>query len=286
VLDDQRQAFLKEYSRAAMGHITNLLTILSGQLYALSFELDKLDDAQQSAEILNRLNIDAVDEVLSIFSRKSEEYLDGAMQTLMPIKSYYAIRKLRKMIGETSLLQACINPALPARIEHAMEDLVHAVHGYSRSTLCEEHDLHGMLNTVIHTLQEPPGSVEDLLAATDDPAAFSVMLARKLALRPPLEHVELDLALKAQRTTVLVDYVHAIDFFTDWLEGCATAQTDGIEIQTEDSDLGPRLLIALKGPAKLADSLSHYLQLTAQLYGWELTQENGALACVFKQRDF
>jgi len=280
VLDAKRSAFLKTYTQAAMRHITDLLTILSGQLYALSFELEKLDDQAQASNLLSTLDITAIDELLTRFSRKIDQYLQAPLQTTAPLKSLFTMSKLKKILHAHKLTD-CVSPTLLLRIEHTMENLVNTVHGVPLYTPQNEMDLHDLLEEVIHDQQTSIGSTEDLMDMTEDPAAFSILLAQKIALPPILQGIDIQTQFEATHSLLNINKADLSDFLIDLFEAYSTAGLSALSLQTKDTPTGITLTITTTHHAPVAQ-IKTYLMAAAQMNRWGLAFNETDITLTFE----
>ncbi|NCC52272.1 MAG: MBL fold metallo-hydrolase [Spartobacteria bacterium] len=282
-LDPARRDFLKTCAHAMMQHITDLLTILSGRLYTLSFALEQLDDSEQSSRLLASLDVDAIEELLTDFSRRTEQYQQASIQLTLVLKSLTTINKLREIVRH-NCLEPFITTALLSRIEHTIDLLTDTIHGLAIEALRDEIDLHALLREVIHDLQAPAHTPQQLEDSLDDPSMFSMLLALRVQQKPLLADMDIHTHFDDGHAWVRVNKTYAYEYMLDILEACATGGVRDLALRTENTPRGVRL--ELQGACEGRDlaftpHTTAYLTVTARLFNWEIDFSDRGLALTF-----
>ncbi len=130
LMDAQRITGLKIYVDELLEETAALLTIFSGRLYTVSYCLSVLEEEDGAASaILESLDIDQIDRILSDFRRIAEAFNTSAMpEWTVVLKGVQVARSLQNVLSAEHVRQL-LDFSLVDRAQRRLEDFLNLVRG-------------------------------------------------------------------------------------------------------------------------------------------------------------
>ena len=236
VLDRERAQFLDRYAVDLLDEISELLSIVSGRLIAISYHLEKLEEEDRASEIVQVLDIDAIDRLLSEFKQFAQNYeASDRLVTETPLKAIQTVMKIQRSFDDNQL-HDLIDSSLLRRIRWLMLDFVHIMQGFSEEIMGKSVDVNSLLLDYLNSLQESAVSGIDFLESSRDEDAFLKELIRRIALHNVFEKVEFTLSTSIGLPNVYVEPERFCDMLTALLEAAAVAGARKISFLLSSSE--------------------------------------------------
>jgi glyoxylase-like metal-dependent hydrolase (beta-lactamase superfamily II) len=234
LMDSERISALKIYADELLEETAALLTIFSGRLYTVSYYLALLEEEGSAASrVLENLDIDQIDRILSDFRRIAEAFNTSVMpEWTVVLKAVQVARSLQKVLS-TEHVRQLLDFSLVDRAQRRLEDFLSLVRGLQFL----QTEQPGAVNELIAELVKRTRKTTimesaDLMAAVDDEQSFLEALTRRLAAHSPLRDIELEFAPAAQETNANIGAERLDDILTSLLEGMAGMGVKHIDIAT------------------------------------------------------
>jgi glyoxylase-like metal-dependent hydrolase (beta-lactamase superfamily II) len=233
-LSTERVTLLKLHLSDVLEEASYLFTVISGQLYSLSFHLAELEEAQACQEVLAALDFDKVEQLLMDFRRFTRDFKAAETPDLtFVMKGVQVTSRLLKLLGGSSL-DGLIDVSLSGRARRLLEDFLAMVRGLQFAGA----DGIGEINAIVRALLDriAAGRADDLDSVPDedieDPVSFARILVRRLANRSLLESVRFDFDPTDAATTAMVGEERLDDILLCLIEGVAGSGVRHIRLQT------------------------------------------------------
>ena len=234
LMDAERISGLKIYVDELLEETAALLTIFSGRLYTVSYCLSLLNEEDSAASrVLESLDIDQIDRILSDFRRIAEAFNISAMpEWTVVLKGVQVARSLQKVLSAEHVRQL-LDFSLVDRAQRRLEDFLNLVRGLQFL----QTEQPGAVNEIIaellkRTKETTMMESADLLEAVDDEQSFLQALTRRLAAYSPLRNIEFEFAPAAQETNANIGAERLDDILTNLMEGMAGMGVKHISIAT------------------------------------------------------
>ncbi|HSE87326.1 MAG TPA: MBL fold metallo-hydrolase [Candidatus Binatia bacterium] len=269
LLDAERIDALKSYVDELLAETAALFMILSGRLYTVSYYLSVLDEDTAASGVLQTLDIDQIDRILSEFRRFVEAFNASAVPELtVVLKGVQVARSLQNLLSEEHVKQV-FDLSLAGRAQRRLEDFLSVVRGLHFL----QAETPGAVNPLIAQLLARVKSAAvmesiDLMEAVEDDQSFLQALTRRLAAYSPLRDIEFEFAPDPQATYVNVGAERLDDILTDLIEGMAGIGVKRIRIVTEVSP--GRVAIRLSSRERIDPAAfgKHRFSLYNRTLGW------------------
>ena len=234
LMDAERISALKLYADELLEETAALLTIFSGRLYTVSYCLSMLEEEDGAASrILESLDIDQIDRILSDFRRVAEAFNSSSMpEWTVVLKGVQVARSLQKVLSAENVRQI-LDLSLVDRAQRRLDDFLNLVRGLQFF----QTEQSGAVNEIIAELLKRTKETTlmesaDLMEAVDD-ESFLQALTRRLAANSPLRDVEFEFAPAAQETKANIGAERLGDILTNVMEGMAGMGVKHISITTQ-----------------------------------------------------
>lgn len=274
-LSKERVATLKVYLGEVLEEADYLFSVISGQLYALSFHLSTLDERVASEQVLSALDLQKVEHLLTEFQAYASDFNEATTPGLtLVMKGVQVTHRLRKYLG-TSNLEGLVDPSLVRRAQRLLDDFLSMARGLEFTGADESL----AINELMGSLLEGIGSrrVANLEAIPEggvaDPVAFARMLIRQVGAQSLLEGVAIDFQPTSEPTVAFVPRERLGDIVICLLEGIAGSGLRRIRVQTFRE--GERVLARLSGDEPLSNAAFGARRL--DLYHRTLSRIGGSL---------
>ena len=235
LMDAQRISGLKIYVDELLEETAALLTIFSGRLYTISYCLSVLEEEDGAAiRIIESLDIDQVDRILSDFRRIAEAFNSSVMpEWTVVLKGVQVARSLQNVLSAEHVRQL-LDFSLVDRAQRRLEDFLNLVRGLQFLQTEEP----GAVNEIIAELVKRTDETitkqsADLIESADDDQAFLQALTRRLAAYSPLRGIELEFAPAAGETKANIGAERLEDILINLMEGMAGMGVKHIGIATQ-----------------------------------------------------
>ncbi len=234
LMDAGRISALKIYADELLEETAALLTIFSGRLYTVSYCLSMLEEEDGAASrILESLDIDQIDRILSDFRRVAEAFNGSPVpEWTVVLKGVQVARSLQKVLAAENVRQI-LDLSLVDRAQRRLEDFLNLVRGLQFF----QTEQPGAVNEIITELLKQTKETTlmesaDLMEAVDD-ESFLQALTRRLAAYSPLRDVQFEFAPAAQETKANIGAERLGDILTNVMEGMAGMGVKHISIATQ-----------------------------------------------------
>jgi glyoxylase-like metal-dependent hydrolase (beta-lactamase superfamily II) len=276
LMNAERIGSLKSYVDELLEEAAALFTILSGRLYTASYYLSLLEEDAAAARILEILDLDQIDRILSEFRRFVEAFNASAVAELtVVLKGVQVARSLQQLLSEQAV-QQLLDVSLIGRAQRRLADFLGVVRGLQFLNA----EIPGSVNELIEQIvrrvrsaREPQST--DLMEALDDEQSFLAVLSRRLASHSPLRDIELIFTPTDQRTDTVVGADRLDDILTNLIEGMAAIGARQIRISTQA--LSSQLEIRLSSGQSITPTT--FGQRRLDLYNRTLGWLGGSLEC-------
>jgi hypothetical protein len=235
LMDAERISSLKVYVDELLEETAALLTIFSGRLYTVSYCLSLLQEEDSAASrVLESLDIDQIDRILSDFRRIAEAFNSSAMpEWTVVLKGVQVARSLQKVLSAENVRQI-LDLSLVDRAQRRLEDFLNLVRGLQFI----QTEQPGAVNKIIaellkRTKETTMMDSADLMESVDDDQSFLQALTRRLAAYSPLRDIEFEFAPAAQETNANIGAERLEDILINVMEGIAGMGVKHISIATQ-----------------------------------------------------
>ena len=233
LMDAERISALKIYVDELLEETAALLTIFSGRLYTVSYCLSLLEEDSAASRVLESLDIDHIDRILSDFRRIAEAFNSSAMpEWTVVLKGVQVAMSLQNILSAEHVRQL-LDFSLVDRAQRRLEDFLNLVRGLQFL----QTEQPGAVNEIIaelvkRTKETTMMESTDLMEAVDDDQSFLQALTRRLAAYSPLRDIEFEFAPAAQVTKANIGAERLDDILTNLMEGMAGMGVKHIRIAT------------------------------------------------------
>jgi glyoxylase-like metal-dependent hydrolase (beta-lactamase superfamily II) len=234
LMDAERISGLKAYVDELLEETAALLTIFSGRLYTVSYYLSLLQEEDGTeSRVLESLDIDQIDRILSDFRRIAEAFKISVMpEWTVVLKGVQVARSLQKVLSAEHVRQL-LDFSLVDRAQRRLDDFLNLVRGLQFI----QTEQPGAVNKIIaelvkRTKETTMMESADLMDSAEDEQSFLQALTRRLAAYSPLRDIEFDFAAGAQETNANIGAERLDDILTNLMEGMAGMGVKHISIAT------------------------------------------------------
>ena len=278
LMDAERISGLKIYVDELLEETAALLTIFSGRLYTVSYCLSVLEEEDGAASrILESLDIDQIDRILSDFRRIAEAFNTSAMpEWTVVLKGVQVARSLQNVLSAEHVRQL-LDFSLVDRAQRRLEDFLNLVRGLQFL----QTEQPGAVNEIIaelvkRTKETTMMESADLMEAVDDDQSFLQALTRRLAAYSPLRDIEFEFAPAAQETNANIGAERLDDILTNLMEGMAGMGVKHISIATHVASGQVEIRLSSRERMDPAAFGKRRLDLYNRTLGWL----GGSLECI------
>ena len=213
-LNSQRAEETARFAEDCMEEINELFTILAGRLYYVSHVMEELGETDMATQAGTLINGDVLDKLLESFREFADaHHAQDHVSIYLALKAGQVIGILERSFMKDELARI-IDLSLVTRAERLLSSYSTMLRGFTPPLEIEACALCTVIEPVIIGLSGPSCSDDDILASTDDEAAFSRLLLARIGTRPLLDEVRVSFERGgADETRVLIDR----DLFSDLL---------------------------------------------------------------------
>lgn len=279
-LSTQRIAMLKLHLGEVLEEAAYLFSVISGQLYTLSFHLADLEEEGAGAEVLAALDFDKIEQVLTDFRHFARDFNETQTPELtFVMKGVQVTSRLLKLLGSSSL-DGLVDTSLSGRAQRLLDDFLAMVRGLEFTGADDTDEINDLVGALLKRIAS--GRADDLDAVPiddmEDPVAFARVLVRRLATQSLLDSVAFEFEPTARATTAHVPGERLSDILLCLIEGVAGSGVRHIRLQTlrEQHDI----VVHLSSREAISDAAfgAHRLDLynrTLSRIGGSLTYQHG-----------
>ncbi len=235
LMDAERISGLKIYVDELLEETAALLTIFSGRLYTVSYCLSVLEKEDSAASrVLESLNIDQIDRILSDFRRIAEAFNTSAKpEWTVVLKGAQVARTLQSVLSAEQIRQL-LDFSLVDRAQRRLEDFLSIVRGLQFLQTEQPGAVNELIAEILKRTKETTMMESaDLMEAMDDDQSFLQALMSRLAAYSPLRDIEFEFAPAAQETNANIGAERLDDILTNVMEGMAGMGVKHISIATD-----------------------------------------------------
>jgi glyoxylase-like metal-dependent hydrolase (beta-lactamase superfamily II) len=212
-LNSRRAEETARFAEDCMEEINELFTILAGRLYYVSHVMDELGETDMAALAGTLIDGDVLDGLLESFWEFADaHHAQDHVSIHLALKAGQVIGKLERSFMKDELARI-IDLSLVTRAERLLSSYSTMLRGFTPPQEREACALCTVIESVIIGLSGPSCSDDDILASTDDEAAFSRLLLARIGTRPLLDDIRVSFARGTDDPHVLIDH----DLFSDLL---------------------------------------------------------------------
>jgi glyoxylase-like metal-dependent hydrolase (beta-lactamase superfamily II) len=278
LMDAQRITGLKIYVDELLEETAALLTIFSGRLYTLSYCLSVLEEEDRAASaILESLDIDQIDRILSDFRRIAEAFNTSAMpEWTVVLKGVQVARSLQNVLSAEHVRQL-LDFSLVDRAQRRLEDFLNLVRGLQFLQTEQPGAVSEIIAELVRRTKETAMTESiDLMESVDDDQTFLQALTRRLAAYSPLRDIEFEFAPAAQETNANIGAERLDDILTNLMEGMAGMGVKHISIATRVESGEVEIRLSSRERMDRAAFGKRRLDLYNRTLGWL----GGSLECI------
>jgi glyoxylase-like metal-dependent hydrolase (beta-lactamase superfamily II) len=270
LMDAERISGLKIYVDELLEETAALLTIFSGRLYTVSYRLSMLEEDDSAASrVLESMDIDQIDRILSDFRRIAEAFNTSAMpEWTVVLKGVQVARSLQNVLSAEHVRQL-LDFSLVDRAQRRLEDFLNLVRGLQFL----QTEQPGAANEIIaklvkRTKETTMMESTDLMESLDDDPSFLQALTRRLAAYSPLRDIELEFTPAAQETKANIGAERLDDILTNLMEGMAGMGVKHISIATRVASGEVEIRLSSRERMDPAAFAKRRLDLYNRTLGW------------------
>ena len=274
-LNTQRIAMLKLHLGEVLEEAAYLFSVISGQLYTLSFHLADLEEDAAGADVLAGFEFDKIEQLLTDFQRFARDFNGNNTPDLtFVMKGVQVTSRLLKLLGSSSL-DGLVNTSLSGRAHRLLDDFLSMVRGLEFSGADDTDEINDLVGAMLKRIAS--GRADDLDAVPiddmEDRVAFARVLAHRLATTSLLDSVTFEFEPTAQATTAHVPGERLTDILLCLVEGVAGSGVRHIRLQTlrEQHDV----IVSLTSREEISDAAFGSNRL--DLYNRTLSRIGGSL---------
>ena len=198
----ERVAALKLHLDEILEEASYLCTVISGQLYALSFMLSSLEENAASENALAAIDPEKIEQHLTDLRRFILDFsITRQPELTLILKGVQVIGRLLLLIDERAL-NGLIDPSLVARTRGQLEDFLSIARGLHFLSADATSDLNAVVNAycrrLMHDRLAEPS--DEQMEDGEDPTTFTQALVRQLAGTSILHAMEFELDLTCAST--------------------------------------------------------------------------------------
>lgn len=222
LMDAERVSALKAYVDELLEETAALFTIFSGRLYTVSYYLSLIEEDGAASRLLESLDIEEIDRILSDFRRVAEAFQTSAVpEWTIVLKGVQVATSLQRVLAADHVRQL-LDVSLVDRAQRRMHDFLSVVRGLQFLQTEEPGPVNDVIADLVARARRTTAAVSaDLLDAVDDDQAFLQALTRRLAATSPLSAIEFDFAPAPDGTMANIGATRLDDILTTLLEGMA-----------------------------------------------------------------
>jgi len=261
-----RMKVLNRYARAALDETAEMLSLISGRLYSLSYHLENLEEASFAEKVLKALNLDAMDALLADFQKFLDEFENNRIfPYFMPLRVFQILKKMERQFLEGDL-KGFMDPRLPARTLRMIGDFIRSMRGMRLTDTALASDPALAIEAFAAGWRSAKYGTDDILNSTEDAEAFAAELAMRMAMHDPVGRPPLTMKLENEGRKCAMDQERLTDILWDAAERFAAHGSEGI-LLTARSGAGHVAVEISAGISGLRDILGARLMnyLTAEL---------------------
>ena len=274
-LNPERARRLADVAAMALPEVGRLFRIMAGRLYMVSHLMAELGVDGADARIQGLIRADLVDQLLEGFSAFSQV---GAEAPPTPIlvahKAVGVIERLQTAFDREGL-GLLLDPSLLRRAERLLSDYQLLVRGFEPVREWQVENLQDVLTTGLAAHQHPPETLADCYRAVTEDTDFDTWLLGRIARRPLLGAVQVDLVKLPSAPSVVMDRERFQDLLTTLIEHLVGTGSKDLRLHTQTHSASQ--VVFLEGsshPAGLNNPGSAprpYLQWLSDLAGVRVT---------------
>lgn len=274
-LNPERARRLADVAAMALPELGRLFRIMAGRLYMVSHLMAELGVDGADARIQGLIRADLVDQLLEGFSAFSQV---GAEAPPTPIlvahKAVGVIERLQTAFDREGL-GLLLDPSLLRRAERLLRDYQLLVRGFEPVREWQVENLQDVLTTGLAAHQHPPETLADCYRAVTEDTDFDTWLLGRIARRPLLGAVQVDLVKLPSAPSVVMDRERFQDLLTTLIEHLVGTGSKDLRLHTQTHSASQ--VVFLEGsshPAGLNNPGSAprpYLQWLSDLAGVRVT---------------
>ncbi len=231
----ERIAVLKLHLDEILEEASYLCTVISGQLYALSFMLSSLEENAASESTLAALDAEQIEQNLADLRRFILDFTATRLPDLtLILKGVQVIGRLLLLIDERALT-GLIEPSLLARARGQFEDFLSIARGLHFLSADAISDLNVVVNAyyrrLMHDRLAEPSDQQ--MEDGEDATTFTQALVRQLAGSAILHEIELELDLTSASTAANLGGVRVGHILESLVEAMVAAGQTRLQLRTQ-----------------------------------------------------
>lgn len=233
-LSTERIATLRLHLGEVLEEAAYLFSVISGQLYTLSFHLDNLEEEGACAEVLAALDFDKIEQLLTDFRHFARDFnATRTPELTFVMKGVQVTSRLLKLLGSSSL-DGLIDTSLSGRAHRLLDDFLSMVRGLEFTGADDTDEINHLVGELLKRITS--GRADDLdsvsLDDLENQVAFARVLVRRLATQSLLNQVTFEFDATTKPTTAHVPGERLTDILLCLIEGVAGSGVRQIRLQT------------------------------------------------------
>lgn len=241
-----------EYAVDLFREVTDITAVMTESLSRVVYYLNMLEESAEATRYQTALDPDKLSQLSAAFDKMIDQMHSGQLiEVGLVLRSALLFNKIKEMLNAEGL-ECVVGQGLLSRLERAFDDFITACSGRDVKYTAERVEIGDLLRQVIETRKQDLHADQSILDTLDDERQFIAALTRRIAFKPALEAVNLNIS-RQQEIWIETDrqrLVEIVDIFIDLLTDAGssdivfrpgeTAGTIHLEI---DGGVIPRALV-------------------------------------------
>ncbi len=132
-IDSEKISIIRSSAIALLNEADRLFTIISGQLLAVAYKLDELEEYTAAENILKLLDIDNIEKTFIILKKHLKDYQEKKNIELVFVhNALISVQKIKKLFLISEILRAAVNKDLIDRADSLLKNFLSIAQGSDR----------------------------------------------------------------------------------------------------------------------------------------------------------
>lgn len=237
------------YAEGLMDEVEGLFTIIAARLLYVSHVLEELEESGEAEGVRMLIDAGRLDELMDDFHRFTAEHRAGGKADVqLALKAGQIVIKLDRMFAQQEL-SLVLDPEYVRRAGRLLCDYTIVLRGFRQPRMLLPVAPAPLIAGLVGSLSQSGAADEDLIGSSDDPAAFTRALVRKIARSTAFDRVTCTCTDKAFACTAGIDSAILGDVIRAVLEDLVGAGCDEIAVKVSAED--GTIAVTIASPAGL-----------------------------------
>lgn len=263
------------YAEGLMDEAGEIFTIIAARLLFVSHVLDELEEEGEAGAVAGLIDADRIDALLADFQEFLAGYrAGGKMDVHLALKAGQIVGKLEQVFSQEQLALV-LDPAYLRRLQRLLNDYITVLRGFRPPRMLQPVAIGKVLPAFIGQLKQGGTSVQDMMDAADDSAAFTRALVRRIARVTAFDAVTCEVPPAAAGLEAEIDCTLFTDLIRTFLEDIAGSGGTGIAVRLIAGDR--QLSVAIELP--VTGRMPVFREVRRRFLAGECERSGGRLSC-------